>query len=112
MHVLHLHWLPPTKPEQNGRLFLWAETADSPQPNRDRRKKSAQPHPFAAGSADLRSLLSNTSWQGKEQTDSLTFWLPTNRFGPVPSLPPVPPSAPASPRCSILPAASAPGNAP
>jgi SNF2 family DNA or RNA helicase len=85
MHVLHLHWLPPTKPEQNGRLFLWAETVDSPQTSRDRRKKSAQPHPFTAGSVNLRSLLAATGWQGKGQRDRLTLWLPTNRFGPVPS---------------------------
>jgi hypothetical protein len=31
-----------------------------PPTNRDRRKKSAQPHPFAAGSAALRSLLAAT----------------------------------------------------
>ena len=85
MHILHLHWLTPTNPDQNGRLFLWSETAVSPQPSRDRRKKSAQPHPFVVGSTDLHSLLTATGWQGKEQTDSLILWLPTNRFGPVPS---------------------------
>jgi hypothetical protein len=33
----------------------------------------------------LRSLLAATGWQGKGQADRLTLWLPTDRFGPVPS---------------------------
>ena len=85
MQVLHLHWLTPTQPGQDGRFLTWAETAASTQPNRDRRKKSAQPHPFAAGAWDLRHLLNTTGWTGEMPADTVTLWLPTNHFGPVPS---------------------------
>ncbi|MEZ4589866.1 MAG: DEAD/DEAH box helicase [Chloroflexota bacterium] len=85
MQVLHLHWLTPTQSGQHGRFFLWAETAVSPQPNRNRRKKSAQPHPFASDSSELRSLLKAIGWAGKLPVEALTLWLPTNRFGPCPS---------------------------
>jgi SNF2 family DNA or RNA helicase len=85
MQVLHLHWLTPTQPEQHGRLLIWAETAASAQPARDRRRKSAQPHPFAASTQELRQLLKDIGWTDKHSVETLTFWLPTNRFGPVPS---------------------------
>ncbi|MFZ1395328.1 MAG: hypothetical protein WAS33_00425, partial [Candidatus Promineifilaceae bacterium] len=85
MQVLHLHWLTPTQPGQHGRFFLWAETAVANQPSRNRRKKSAQPHPFASDSSELRSLLKAIGWAGKLPVEALSFWLPTNRFGPCPS---------------------------
>jgi SNF2 family DNA or RNA helicase len=85
MQVLHLHWLTPTQPGQHGRFFTWAETAVTDPPTRDRRKKSAQPHPFAAGTSELRHLLKEIGWAGKLPVETLTLWLPTNRFGPVPS---------------------------
>ena len=66
-------------------MLLWAETADSPQPTRDRRKKSAQPHPFAADASKLHRLLKAIGWAGKLPLEKITLWLPTNRFGPAPS---------------------------
>jgi SNF2 family DNA or RNA helicase len=69
----------------DGGLFLWAETADAPQPSRDRRKKSAQPHPFCAGTRELRELLEQIGWFGTHKADITTFQLPTGQFGPLPS---------------------------
>ncbi len=85
MQVLHLHWLTPLTQKQNGRLFIWAETAVTEQPSRDRRKKTTQPHPFAASTADLHDLIKTFGWAGKLPVEAITLWLPTNRFGPVPS---------------------------
>lgn len=85
MQVLHLHWLTPTQPGQDGSFLIWAETTATDPPSRDRRKKSAQPHPFSAGTAELRHLLKEIGWAGKLPVGTLTLWLPTNRFGPVPS---------------------------
>ncbi|HUM69907.1 MAG TPA: hypothetical protein PLK31_13800, partial [Chloroflexota bacterium] len=85
MQVLHLHWLTPAQAGQHGRFLFWAETAVATQPSRDRRKKAAQPHPFAAGTSELRRLLKEIGWAGKLPVETLTLWLPTNRFGPIPS---------------------------
>lgn len=85
MQILHLHWLTPTRPEQHGRFLLWVETTATNPPSRNRRKKSAQPHPFAADRDGLRALLSAIRWRGKLPVNKLTLWLPTNHFGPVPS---------------------------
>ena len=86
MQALHLHWLTPTQPGQNGRFLLWAETTAADPPNRDRRKKSAQPHPVAASTSELCRLLNEIGWAGKKlPVETLTLWLPTNHFGPVPS---------------------------
>jgi hypothetical protein len=85
MQVLHIYWQTPQKPGMAGGLFLWAETADSPQPNRDRRKKSAQPHPFCTGTRELRSMFEQLGWFGTHKVDIATFQLPTNNFGPLPS---------------------------
>lgn len=85
MQVLHLHWLTPTQSGQHGHFLLWAETTTAGPPSRDRRKKSAQPHPFAAITSELHHLLKEIGWAGKLPVETLTFWLPTNRFGPVPS---------------------------
>ncbi|MGB5058779.1 MAG: DEAD/DEAH box helicase [Candidatus Promineifilaceae bacterium] len=85
MQVLHLHWLTPTTPGENGRAFFWLETAVAPQPTRNRRKKTAQPHPFAADRDGLKALLTAVRLPGKLPVQTLTLWLPTNRFGPIPS---------------------------
>lgn len=86
MQALHLHWLTPTQSGQNGRFLLWAETTAADPPNRDRRKKSAQPHPVAASTSELCRLLNEIGWAGKKlPVETLTLWLPTNHFGPVPS---------------------------
>ncbi|MBK7177269.1 MAG: hypothetical protein IPH82_08785 [Chloroflexi bacterium] len=45
MQVLHLHWLTPTTPGENGRAFFWLETAVAPQPTRNRRKRQPNPTP-------------------------------------------------------------------
>lgn len=85
MQILHLHWLTPTTPEENGRCLFWLETAAAPQPSRNRRKKVAQPHPFAVAKEGLRDLLTAVRLRGKLPVKPLTLWLPTNRFGPIPS---------------------------
>ncbi len=85
MQVLHVHWLAPTQPGAAGRLIIWSETAPAGQPKRDRRKKSAQPHPFATDTGELRRLLDQTDLPGKSPEDTLTLWLPTDLRGPVPS---------------------------
>lgn len=56
MQVLHLHWLTPTRPQQHGRFFLWAETTAPTPPSHNRRKKSAQPHPFAANTKQAQTI--------------------------------------------------------
>lgn len=85
MQVLHCHWQLPKKSGQEGGLFLWAETADLPQPSRDGRKKTAQPHPFCTGTRQLREVFEQLGWHGTHQVDIATIWLPTNKFGPIPS---------------------------
>jgi SNF2 family DNA or RNA helicase len=85
MRILHLHWLTPTAPGENGRALFWLETAVARQPNRDRRKKAAQPHPFAVAQDGLRDLLTAVRLPGKMPIKTITLWLPTNRFGPIPS---------------------------
>ncbi|MCB8946222.1 MAG: DEAD/DEAH box helicase [Ardenticatenaceae bacterium] len=85
MHVLHLHWLTPIQPGQDGRFLLWAETNAAAQPSRDHRKKTAQPHPFISSLQELQQLLKEMGWAGKLPAEKMTLWLPTNRFGPVPS---------------------------
>ncbi len=85
MDVLHLHWLIPTRQRSSGGFLLWAETAAAPQPSRDRRKKRAQPHPFAAGARHVGDLLAALGWPHRPAQEKLTLWLPTNRYGPCPS---------------------------
>ncbi len=87
MQVLHTHWLTPRSPGDEGKLFVWAETSDAPQSKRDRRKKSAQPHPFALSGNALTALARRTiTWHKvKLVTHRLTLWLPTNKFSPSPS---------------------------
>ncbi len=87
MQVLHTHWLLPRSSGDEAGLFIWAETAIAPQPKRDRRKKAAQLHPFLQARSDLEKLLRvTTHWnQRTARGQSLTLWLPTNKFGPVPS---------------------------
>ncbi|MCP4420120.1 MAG: hypothetical protein GY805_26240, partial [Chloroflexi bacterium] len=85
MQVLHTHWLMPRSPNDEGGLFVWAETAVSHQLNRDRRKKSAQPHSFTLTYAPLMTLVRRIIPLQKLNQHSVTFWLPTNKFGPAPS---------------------------
>ncbi len=87
MQVLHIHWLLPRSPGDKGGLFVWAETAMAPQPKRDRRKKTAQAHPFTSNHGDLAALIRRTIPWHKHQFNqhTVTFWLPTNNFGPAPS---------------------------
>jgi SNF2 family DNA or RNA helicase len=84
VYVLHVHWHIPESPEDESGILVWAETSAAAHPKRDRRRKSAQPHPFLLSTDELQMHLqaiipSNISWRG------LTFWLPTNIYGPVPS---------------------------
>ncbi|MEI2612287.1 MAG: hypothetical protein V9G20_26920 [Candidatus Promineifilaceae bacterium] len=85
MYVLHLHWHTPTQPGETGHFLLWMESALAPQPSRNRRLKSSQPHPFAANKDELRQLLTDIRLRGKLPVKTLDLWLPTNRFGPIPS---------------------------
>ncbi|MBE2199222.1 MAG: helicase [Anaerolinea sp.] len=85
MQILHLHWLTPTTPEENGRCLFWLETAAALQPTRNRRKKAAQPHPFAVDRDGLKALLTVVRLPAKLPSQTLTLWLPTNHFGPIPS---------------------------
>jgi SNF2 family DNA or RNA helicase len=87
MQVLHTHWLLPRSSGNEGGLFVWAETAKTPQSKRDRRKKSAQPHSFTLNHGELAPVIRRAiPWhKGQFSKRSVTFWLPTNRFGPAPS---------------------------
>jgi SNF2 family DNA or RNA helicase len=87
MQVLHHHWLAPHTERQSPGLFIWAETAAAPQPARDRRKKSVQPHPFLTPVEYLAIVIHQvTGWRNRTfQAQTLTFWLPANHFGPCPS---------------------------
>ena len=87
MQVLHHHWLAPRKTGDTAGLFIWAETAAAPQPTRDRRKKSAEPHPFLSPVEYLAMMIHRvTGWRTRTvPAQTLTFWLPTNQFGPGPS---------------------------
>ncbi|MCP5098297.1 MAG: DEAD/DEAH box helicase [Chloroflexi bacterium] len=87
MQVLHTHWLMPRSPSDEGGMFVWAETAVSTQPKRDRRKKSAQPHLFNLAHDPLATLVRQIiPWHKRKLNQhTITFWLPTNQFGPAPS---------------------------
>jgi len=87
MQVLHPHWLMPTSPNDEGGLFLWGETAVSPQPKRDRRKKAAQRHSFALKQGELPAIVRQViAWDKRPfAPHTATLWLPTNKFGPAPS---------------------------
>ncbi len=85
MYVLHFHWLIPAQAGSKGGVFVWAETAAAAQPSRDRRKKTAQPHPFAADAPEVRQLLAGLGQPGKLPAETLLYWLPANRWGPAPS---------------------------
>ena len=68
-------------------LFIWAETATALQPKRDRRKTAAQPHPFLLRQTALERVVPNLiPWRKRKLREyALTLWLPTNKFGPIPS---------------------------
>ena len=87
MQVLHTHWQMPRSPGDEAGLFVWAETAIAPQPKRDRRKKTAQLHPFLQERSQLERLARTVLPATKRviRGQSLTLWLPTNKFGPIPS---------------------------
>jgi len=87
MQVLHTHWLLPRSPGDEGGLFVWAETAVAPQPKRDRRNKAAQAHSFTLDHGHLAALMrqANPWHKGQFSQHTVTLWLPTNKFGPVPS---------------------------
>ena len=87
MNVLHTHWLMPRSPSEQGGLFIWGETAVSPQLKRDRRQKTAQPHSFMLDDIVLENLIRQiiSEPNSKFVHHDMTFWLPTNKLGPVPS---------------------------
>ncbi|UCC51985.1 MAG: SNF2 helicase-associated domain-containing protein, partial [Anaerolineaceae bacterium] len=87
MQVLHTHWLMGRSPGDESGLFVWAETAESPSPKRDRRKKSARPHSFTLNHGALAALMRSVIPWYKHQFNqhAVTLWLPTNKFGPTPS---------------------------
>jgi hypothetical protein len=90
MIILHSHWQPPITSTDQGGLCLWAETADAPQPPRQRgrlaREPKAKVHPFCLGQDALCAL---AFWQehltGNEVKHQITLSLPTTRTGPQPS---------------------------
>jgi len=81
--VLHTHWYAPRSVDDASGLVIWAETPLTEQPKRDRRKRSAQEHPFIVDVMALRSQLQTDHLPMGTRT--VTMWLPTNRFGPQPS---------------------------
>ncbi|MFQ5421602.1 MAG: SNF2 helicase-associated domain-containing protein, partial [Anaerolineae bacterium] len=87
MQVLHTHWLMPRSPGDEGGLFVWAETAVASQPKRDRRKKSAQSHSFTLNHDPLAALVHRViPWYKRTfSPHTITLWLPTNKFGPLPA---------------------------
>ena len=87
MQVVHLYWKVAEKPGEKSGLFLWSETAVSTQPNRDRRKKTVQPHMFLGKRTDLDAFVTRLlPWHKRKLTEqSAIFWLPTDKFGPTPS---------------------------
>ncbi|HSH03017.1 MAG TPA: DEAD/DEAH box helicase [Anaerolineae bacterium] len=93
MQILHGHWLLPRQADEMGRFFLWAETGVGEQPTYNRRKRSAQPHPYVMLGEGVRDLLlADEQWSAvgtatarKMVVETRTLWLPSNRFGPLPS---------------------------
>ena len=88
MIVLHAHWLPPTKPEFDGAFSIWAEDASaSPATAKvDRRKRTAQPHPFALTRSRLAATIRTlTGLEPAATRAELMLRLPTGRSGPQPS---------------------------
>ena len=84
MRLLHLHWLTPVHQEQDGRLFIWAETDALGRLSSQSRSKRAQPHPRVADVQTLRQLIATARLPGASLAESLALWLPTNRLGPLP----------------------------
>jgi SNF2 family DNA or RNA helicase len=84
MQLLHLHWLTPVHQEQDGRLFVWAETDTLDHSSSQSRKKQAQPHPRTIDAQTLRRLIAFVGLSEELPVSPLAFWLPTNRLGPMP----------------------------
>jgi len=84
MQLLHLHWLTPVHPEQPGRLFIWAESDAPGRPASQSRKKQAQPHPGQTSLQTLHQLIAAIRLPQELPSAPMAFWLPANRFGPVP----------------------------
>jgi len=89
--VLHLHWRPPASVETEPQFLIWAETAQTPQPSRQRGRLPQQPqpkpHPFVVtDDGELRRLTRSFGaafiTHGRE---SFTLQLPSSRTGPLPS---------------------------
>jgi SNF2 family DNA or RNA helicase len=84
VYVLHVHWHMPESPEDESGILVWAETSTGEHPKRDRRRRSAQPHPFLLFTNELQTHL-QTSLPHSISQRVFTVWLPTNAYGPVPS---------------------------
>jgi len=88
MNVLHVHWRPPQTPGESGAIYFWAETTKNGPPARkvDRRRRTAQPHPFALNAAQVQARLAAlTGLPVLGEPDAITLRLPTLRMGPQPS---------------------------
>ena len=93
MYVLHAHWQPRTAATELGSLCLWGEKSDAhtPREKLDRRRRTAQPHPFAVEQPQLRDLLMrlcglDLKGPGAAQGETvLALRLPTGRTAPQPS---------------------------
>lgn len=88
MHLFHLHWSPPDGAASRGRLIFWGENGDAPTPYKQRRSQDIKPHPFCSPPDVLRSALVDLGVLGSRQVvheTEVDLWLPSARFGPVPS---------------------------
>ena len=88
MDVLHAHWRPPAASAEAGVVLFWAETTRKGAPTKkiDRRRRRAQPHPFALDAAAVAARLTSlTGLQLSGRFDDITLHLPTLGLGAQPS---------------------------
>lgn len=88
MHLFHLHWSPPEDAASRGKLIFWGENGNAKTPPKVRRSRDVRNHTFCSPPEELRSVLVDLGVLGRQQhisQDEVTLWLPTARFGPVPS---------------------------
>jgi len=90
MQVLHVHWRPPTRPDEAGNIILWTEDATLPAPRKRRgrasKKPRPKPHPFAKISDGASMMLEATGLEPEaDGLAEVVFYLPTGTYGPRPS---------------------------
>ncbi|MEW5956146.1 MAG: DEAD/DEAH box helicase [Chloroflexota bacterium] len=88
MQVLHVHWRPPTSPDEVGEVVIWAENGLLPAPPKRKGRLSQRPtpHPFDDISDSLTRLLAAAGLdQAAVNTTDLTLLLPSGKYGPQPS---------------------------